>query len=63
MIMQALPLDKVFFISPDYKYAMTADEVIALLKDTTKDRIVVDEFSWIKGYEELAAVLHGLTQQ
>lgn len=62
-ILQALPLDKMFFISPDDKYAMTADEVIALLKDTTKDRIVVDEFSWIKGYEELAAVLHGLTQQ
>lgn len=33
-ILQALPLDRVLFVSPDYKNAMVFDEVISLLRNT-----------------------------
>lgn len=62
-ILQALSLDKAILVSPDYKGAVVADELIPLLTDTKKEIIVIDEFSWIEGYGRLASVLHGLTQQ
>lgn len=62
-ILQSIPLDDTLFIFPDFKNAIAAEGVKCLLQNNTKSVIVVDSFSWIDGYGDLASVLHGFVQQ
>ncbi len=62
-ILQSIPLDDTLFIFPDSKNAIAAEGVKCLLQNNTKSVIVVDSFSWVDGYSELASVLHGFVQQ
>lgn len=62
-ILQSIPLDDTLFIFPDSKNAIAAEGVKCLLQNNTKSVIVVDAFSWVDEYDELASVLHGFVQQ